>query len=474
MNPTTSDTLLTYSLNTMPDPLQASPVTGNVVYGTMSFVVSNGGSTVVQLSQLQFTMPVGTLAQDLTSDPNGVLWDTSPGNLWNVTMPSPGAFLLVPQSGDPIPVSTDGIVIQFYNIPINQQVGTVAVTVSELATENSDQAQTRTAVFDVAKFPYGFYFGNFTSQVPMVADGGQVTLLWEGSDNATYALQWSSAPPVDVTEVRLYLSPPLTSDTTFLLQASVTSQGETVTQDLSTTVIVADPELQATSLQVTGVSNLQGATTIGMGTGSQATVNGNLTVSGSTTLSGTATLSGSTTASNVTVNGTLIASNPATFGSLTVNGALSAGNTATFNNLVVNGTLAAIKNAQSVGQGSYTAQTDGILIASVNALGITPNITCWGWIYINMPWLQYVVSGGNYALPGGWAGNGGSVMSIPVQQGQTCSITISTGSGSQVPPNYSVVFVPLGNLPQSQQALLKTSDEVPPQELPRMERIALV
>jgi hypothetical protein len=454
MNPITSNTLLTYSLTTLPDPLQASPLQGNIAYGALSIVISNSGGTVVQLSQLQFTLPVGTLAQQLTSNPGAILYAASPTTLWNITMTSPGVFLALPQSGSPIPVSTDGMVFQFYNIPVNQQVGTVSITVNELATNTADPAQTRSAVFNVAKFPYGFYFGNFTAQVPLVQEGSTVTLLWQGSDNATYTMQWSAAPPVDVTEVRSWASPALISDTTFLLQAQVTSQGETVTRDLATTVIVANPELQASSLQVTGVSNLQGATTIGNGGSSQATVNGNLTVNGATLLSGTTTLSGNVTAANVAVNGTL-----------------TSGSTATFNNLVLNGTLAAIKGAQVVGQGTYTAQTDGFLIASINSKGISPGSICWGWIFVNMPWYQYVLSSGNYALGGTWVGNGGSVMSIPVQQSQSCSITIITGSGTQVAPNYNLVFVPLGNIPQSQEAFVKTSDEVPAVELPLMEQI---
>jgi hypothetical protein len=319
MNPVTSNTLLAYSLDTLPDPLQASPTQGNIVYGALSIVVSNGGSTVVNLSQLQFTLPTGSLAQELTSDPGAILWATSPGNLWHVTMTSPGVFLLVPQSGNPVPVSTDGMVIQFYNIPVNQQVGTVAITVTETATSDSSPAEARTAVFNAAKFPFGFYFANLTAQVPMVQEGSSVTLTWQGSDNATYSIQWNEEPAVDVTNVRSWTSPALSNDTTFLLKATVVSQGETVFAYLSTTVIVANPELQASSLQVTGATNLQGATTIGTGS-TQATVNGNLTVNGATVLSGTNRLIGDSTAGNFNVNGTFSTGSPASFNSATFNG----------------------------------------------------------------------------------------------------------------------------------------------------------
>lgn len=338
MNPVSSNTLLDYSLETLPDPLQASPPQGNIVYGALSFVISNGGSSVVNVSQLQITLPVGSLAQQLTSNPGAILWATSPGTLWQVAMTSPGVFQLLPQSGNPVPVSAAGMVIQLFNIPINQQVGTVAVTVTETATNDGSTAQARSAVFNAAKFPYGFYFANLSAQVPLVQDGGTVELTWDGSDNATYAMRWGEAPAVDVTNQRSWTSPPLTSATTFLLTATVVSQGETVVTSLSTTVIVANPELQATSLQVTGQTQLQGATTIGTGA-TQATVNGNLTVSGATVLSGTTRLVGDTTTANLNVNGTFAAGGSANFNGVTLNGNVNLNN-ATFNgNLNLQGVL---------------------------------------------------------------------------------------------------------------------------------------
>jgi hypothetical protein len=450
MNPVTSNTLLTYSLDTVPDPLQASPTEKNTLYGALSFVVSNGGNTLVHLSQLQFTLPVGPLAQDLTSDAGAILWATSPGTLWNVTMTSPGVFLLVPHSGNPIPVSTDGMVIQFFNIPVNQKVGTVSIKVNETAASDTNPLQVRTATFNVAKFPYGFYFGSFTAKVPMVDKGGTVTLTWQGSDNATYSIQWSTAPAVDVTNVRSWLSPALTSDTTFLLRAQVVSQGETVIRDLATTVIVANPELRASSLQVTGISNLQGATTIGNGSGSHTTVNGKLTVTtGPTTLTGTTTLS-HVIATDMAVTGTL------TFGKTTA-----------FNNVVVNGSFAAIKSPQEVGQGTYTARTDGILVASIKTKDSYPAGTGRGTILVKMPWYEYKLSGGDYMVKMyDNSVSGGSVMSIPVQQGQSCSITIIQGQWPLVPAEVKVFFIPLGNIPKSQEAFVKTSDEVPTYELP--------
>lgn len=450
MNPTSSNTLLTYSLDTAPDPLQASPLTGNTVYGALSFVVSNGGSTVVQLSQLQFTIPIGALAQDLTSNPSAILWSTSPNTLWNVTMTSPGVFLLVPQSGSPIAVSTDGMVIQFYNAPINQQVGTVAIAVNETATNTSDPAQSRAATFDVAKFPYGFYFGNFTAQVPMVAEGSSATLTWAGSDNATYAMQWSLAPATDVTNIRSWSSPALTSDTTFVLQATVVSQGETVTRDLSTTVIVANPELQASTLQVTGTSNLQGATLMG----------GPLTANAVTATSvsaSSATLSGAVSAASVTSSGAL-SSASLTSGATSVSSLLvGAPGVPPANQVTVNvpasftSSVAMVNSVQSVSSGvTYTAATDGMVVGSSISALINGNAgkVSLAWVYGSCSnGLQIWATVGNTQFYPNWMCINNQSFCMPVPKGSTFSVSVVYGNSfnNQINPTYQFSFVPFGS-----------------------------
>jgi filamentous hemagglutinin family protein len=371
INPTTSNTLLSYSLNTMPDPLQASPAEGNTVYGTLSFVVSNGSSDAIVVTQLQFTLPVGTLAQQLTNDASAVLYASSPSGQWIISMTTTGVFTALPQSGQPITVTTDGIVFQFFNIPVNQQVGTVAIGVNETASNSTVSSQVRSASFNVAKFPYGFFFGNFTAQVPLVQDGQTVTLNWQGSDQATYTMYWGSQSS-DVSEVRTWTSPALTSDTSFLLRASVVSQGETVTRDLSTTVIVANPELQATSLVVSGVTSLN-----------TAALSGTLNVAGATTLAGVSaaglSVSGTSTVGNLSASG-LGVSGSTTLGGLNAS-SLGVSGGATLGNTTINGSLSA--NGASLGStninGSFTAKSGPVSMLGTGTLvasGTTVNLIC--------------------------------------------------------------------------------------------------
>ncbi len=447
INPTSSNTLLDYSANTMPDPLQASPAQGNTVYAAISFVVSNGSRQAVSLAQLQFTFPIGTLAQQLTNDPNAILYNASPEGQWNIAMTSPGIFTAVPASGTPISVTTDGIVFQFYNIPVNQQTGTVQVTINETASDASNPSQVRTALFSLAKFPYGFFFGNFTAQVPMVQDQQKVTLTWQGSDQATYTMNYGVPPPVDVTNTRTWTSPALTSDTTFLLTAKVIAQGETVTRDLTVTVIVANPELKASTLQVSGVSSLQGAVTAG----STLIVNGALTAAAATNINNTLAVTGNTTLANATINQLLTASGGVTTGNLTV------GNVASLNNTSINGVLTAsqlvgmISGAAAIQPGTYSVTTDGFITGSVYSPADINKVAV-AWIGASCNGASVMATGGNavfmYREDGSnrywcWGSNPQSFI-LPVKKGTSCSVSVSYGQKNELNPTVGFYWIPIG------------------------------
>lgn len=239
-----SDTLLDYALTTSPNPLQVSPKNGNPIYAALTLVVSNGGNTAVSLESLQVTIP-----PDLTDSLQSILYNADPQRIWNITPASPGVFNILPVSGKPVTITTQGVVFQFFNIAINEAVGTVQIGVIETASAPGNPSDDRPINFPVTKFPYGFFFDNFTPQVPLIQDNQTVTLTWEGSNQATYAMYYNNKVE-DVTNLRKWTSPALTSDTTFLLRAVVISQGEMVTKDLTTTVTVTNPEIRAQSIHV--------------------------------------------------------------------------------------------------------------------------------------------------------------------------------------------------------------------------------
>jgi hypothetical protein len=447
MNPTTSNTLLDYALNTEPDPLQASPTTGNTVYGSLTFVVSNGGGETVEVTQIQFVLDIGTLAQDLTNDANAVLATANPSSDWSFSMTSSGVFTAVPATGDSVTVTTNGIVFQLFNIPVNQQVGTTTVVVKETASSSGSSPETsevRSATFDVAKFPYGFYFDNLSPSAPQVQDGSTVTLTWEGSDQATYTMFWDDQS-ADVTDVRRWTSPPLTHTTSFQLQATAISNGETVNVDQTTTVTVADPEIDATSLQVSGLSTLQGATTVGTsGANADLTVNGGMSVSGaadlaSASVSGSLSAPGTVTVGSLGVNAGLNVNGGTTVGELTATG------TSNLKALSVTGTVQMLASPQTISptstQTAYTVPTDGLLVVYISTAGISSSNKAWGKISVVTELGTFYVLAYNAKMQGGGTNQNGE-LALPVRKGK--SFKIKTYQNNFAAPTKQAWWFPFG------------------------------
>jgi len=272
-------TLLTYSLTTEPMPVQVSLSTTSISVATLIFVVSCPASAgTVTVSQIKISLPVDTAGYP--PDPTSLCMIAPPlssasisssgTDQWVVSAGvSPGDFIFKPKTG-PVKVSSQALTIEFKGIQVNTVVGTALVTIDEWAAPGSGTPPpvtgppSGTQSVAVAKFPYGFYAGNFTSNKPMVQNGEKPVLSWSGSSNATYLILYESNAAVNVSNVRTW-SPPngLTQMTTFILQVSAQQAGQTATMDFSISVQVASPSLAAQDLTVGKTSTLKGAVTVG-------------------------------------------------------------------------------------------------------------------------------------------------------------------------------------------------------------------
>lgn len=260
---TTQQTLLNYAIDTVPDPLQASPETGDTVMGVLTIIVSNGTGKSINLASLNIVLPIGPNAKDLTTSPNSIMGSADPQRLWSVAATStPGTYLIQPVSGSPIAITGAGVVFQFFNIPVNQAPGTFNVTIGEIASLTTVMPQYPAyAVIPLTKFPYGFFFSNLVPSAPAVNNGKAVTLTWQGSTQAKYFMLYNDQM-VDVSNIRKWESPVLNRDTTFLLKAVSESNGETVERGLSATINVMNPDLVASSLNVTGDATVDKVLTV--------------------------------------------------------------------------------------------------------------------------------------------------------------------------------------------------------------------
>jgi hypothetical protein len=249
-----STTLLAYAMTTSPNPLEVSTSPTSPAIGDLTFVVSCPRSVgECTVGQIAIILPVGAIsdATNLTgtapplsaasiSSSDGVQWVPSAGV-------AAGEFIFTPPNGS-VAVTSQSLTITINGIEISPLVGTSNIQILEWASPGtfapppSRGAPSGTATIQTSKFPQGFYAFDFNPQTPQVNSGETVTLTWVGSSNADFSIAYADQPAVPVTG-RTWTSPPLYTTTVFVLEASATVAGQTVTLDLQATVIVATPQI---------------------------------------------------------------------------------------------------------------------------------------------------------------------------------------------------------------------------------------
>ena len=457
-------TQLTYSLMTKPLPVEVSLSPTAPSLATLIFVVScpvPPGS--VSISKITISIPYDQTGQD--PDPTNLAM-TQP-QLSDVSITSSDSaqwtksqtgdtFTFTPPGGK-VDVSMQSLTIEFTKIQVSTLVGTALVTINEYVT-GITTANTQSVA--VAKFPYGFYAGNFTSNKPMVNNGEKPVLSWMGSANATYLMLYESNAPIDVSNVRTW-SPPngLTQMTTFILRVSAQQEGQTATMDFSIAIEVANPSLTSQDLTVLTTSTLKGAVNVGAsGTPADLVVNGNVQSQGTMTTAGKLTaqadaavsgnlnvVSDTTLQRNLNVSSLTTAKDLTVTGNASMQGALTAFTTSILGPV----SLLAISQKQA---GTYTAPTDGLVIGT-----IWPPTTAFGPFYLNGT-IQGSSGGINvYATGGGWVECIGSpngfnaqmsgTFILPVKKGNSWTVKLLPGNAiglNPPPPLYAFYFVALG------------------------------
>lgn len=247
----TNQGLLSYAISTNPDPILASPAQGTPSLTSLVIVVSNTTTAPIYCNKITFSFSIGDLAQDLTNEADGIKVSANPSDQWQISSNGDGTFTATPVKPENNKLTTDGLTFQIYNIQANSKVGTFTVNVDELSSSDNASFSDKNNAYDLAKFPYGFYVNHFASSTPMVKHGDSVNLTWSGSDLAQYTILYDSTSVV-ATDIRSWQSPSLTDTTTFALKATMQEEGESVETYLYLTVIVSQPDLNATSLTVTG------------------------------------------------------------------------------------------------------------------------------------------------------------------------------------------------------------------------------
>ncbi|MFC9883214.1 hypothetical protein ACFVJW_27020 [Streptomyces libani] len=262
-DPTAQEPLLSYDLTTSPDPLKASPEKPEEPEerGELIIVGSRHSGTPADVKWIKVKVPAGTMSPDLatnlsTINPRITL------NGWTARLDESTKEFVFSPAGSHETIGPDtGFTIQLSQIPISRKVGTVPICVTEHSRTGKSAFQDRSTVFSVGKFPADFYMIEFVADETRIDNGGEITLTWKRSTNATYELLYGDTN-LNVTNETTRTITNIKSDTTFYLRGTTGDPTNPVTRTLYAQVTVRKPDLEIGNLTVHG------------------TVNGSLTVNG--------------------------------------------------------------------------------------------------------------------------------------------------------------------------------------------------
>jgi hypothetical protein len=268
-----SATLLTYAIQTNPDPLQASPQTGDPELATLMIVVSNDTHQPINCERISFGFLQGTNAKDLFSDSTGIATSAPTG--WSINQDDE-LFTFTPDTSEDGRIGAAGLTFVLSKIKVNQQAGTTPMTITEVTASNTGTQQV-----SLAKFPPQFSVGPLQANPVNVAVGDSTLLSWSGSGGATYELQYEDADgnTVTITHVKGEPDQPLPSTgsytvdnleadpTVFTLTVVLQVNGSNSSVQVQRQVVVAvaeftlDLEAAPTTVAPNGVMKLSWRTT---------------------------------------------------------------------------------------------------------------------------------------------------------------------------------------------------------------------
>lgn len=453
--------LLAYAITTNPLPIQVSPKQGNPSMASLVITVSNNTMNAIYCNKITFSFTVGDLAQDFASKADGILVSSNPSAKWKLDVTGSGIFTATPVKPENNLITTDGLSFQIFNITVNNEVGTFTLDVTEESSTDNKTFTKKDNSYDLGKFPYGFYVGNFTASSPMVNHDQPVTLNWSGSDLATYTLVYDTNS-IDVTNVRTYVVQHLKNITTFALLASVKEKGETADIYLYVTVTVANPDIVATTLKVLQASSLMGTTidstlnvtgdtTVNSITANVITAKSGLKVEGGETKfnslnAGTLGVTGTSTLLNISAGGTLGVTGLTTLGAANITGHTNITGLLKASGIISMMTnISLLASGTNIPQKTYSAKTDGFIISFIDTPGYYNGQACAvSKVLSSGIWFKH--AGGNMV---GAAFNTNmvpnpSTMTVPVAAGSTFAYTASNESSNAVGVTVYIYWCPLG------------------------------
>ncbi|MEV0277503.1 hypothetical protein AB0I22_14120 [Streptomyces sp. NPDC050610] len=259
-----NDPLVSYTIQTTPDPLKASPENPDAPeeIGELLIVASRRDRTPADVKWIKVQVLAGAMSPDLATDLAKITAKISLSG-WTVALNSSTKEFVFTPTAEFATIGPDtGFTIQLAQIPINRKVGTSPIKVTENSRAGSAAFLSRDTAFDVGKFPADFYLRNFICEPLVIDNGGEVKLTWERSANAAYELLYGDVHIPDVTNDTTRPITNIKSDTTFYLRGTAGDPSNPVIRILSTQVTVRRPDLDTGNLTVNGATALNGPVTM--------------------------------------------------------------------------------------------------------------------------------------------------------------------------------------------------------------------
>ncbi|MEU7501202.1 hypothetical protein AB0B52_29785 [Streptomyces griseofuscus] len=237
--PRATESRMTFQLRTTPEPVRISPGTGDAEYATLTVIGSVVGEGEVTLGEVTVKVLAGADAPHFASSLGGVEAFVDRAG-WIYTGVQQSTFSFMPSTGGETVQPGASVPLTLHRIPVNQVTGSSQVTVTAYGNDGSPTGQ---SVFEVAKFPPGFYVKDFAASPPHVPNGEDVELRWQASSGATLRLLYEDQQ-YDVTGRSEFTVRDMRRTTVFYLRAA----HGTAEQTLGTVVGVPDPDLEVNNL----------------------------------------------------------------------------------------------------------------------------------------------------------------------------------------------------------------------------------
>ncbi|MBP6302310.1 MAG: hypothetical protein KBB37_00405 [Bacteroidia bacterium] len=204
-----SSPALTYALTTSPNPL-----TAGLNDGVLTILATNNSGGVVTLQGMEITICTGTASNDLTNEPTQVTPILPTG--WTISKPqtSSGAytFVFTPPENKVQIANGGSLVFVLTNIVLNAQAGISQLTITEGSTSLEPYP---THIEKVSVYPASWSSITFIATPPQLPEPGDITLVWDGPQGATYQISYLDPATDAVINIPAQGDPPLSNNGTY-------------------------------------------------------------------------------------------------------------------------------------------------------------------------------------------------------------------------------------------------------------------